>query len=57
MNGIVNVILGVLMIVAGLSGKFVLIGTHSGLLLTVVGVVVAGLGCWRMIQGRSGSDE
>jgi len=56
MSGIINIILGVLMIAAGLSGKFVLIGTHSGLALTVVGAIVAGLGAYRMIQGRRGSD-
>ncbi len=57
MGGVVNIIVGLLMVAAGLSGKFVLIGTHSGLLLAVVGGIVAGLGCWRLIQGRSGRDE
>jgi len=56
MSGIVNVIVGVLMIAAGLSGKFVLIGTHSGLALTVIGAIVAGLGVYRMIQGRGDSE-
>jgi hypothetical protein len=55
-GGIINIVVGLLMVAAGLSGKFVLIGTHSGLLLAVVGGIVFGLGCWRLIQGRSGSD-
>ena len=56
MGGIINIIVGLLMIVAGLSGKFVLIGTHSGTLLVVIGAIVAGLGCYRLLKGR-GSDE
>lgn len=56
MGGIVNIILGVLMIVAGLSGKFVLLGTNSGVALSVIGAIIAGVGCFRLIKSRSGGE-
>jgi len=47
-----SIIFGLIMIVGGLSGKLVLIGTHSGTALVVVGVLVLGRGLWSMKQAR-----
>ena len=45
-----SIILGIVMIIGGLTGKLVLIGTHSGLALAGVGVLVLGRGIWKMKQ-------
>jgi hypothetical protein len=46
----ISIILGIIMIVGGLSGKLVFIGTNSGGLLAVVGVLVAGRGIYRIMN-------
>ncbi len=46
----ISIILGIIMIVGGLSGKLVFIGTNSGGLLAIVGVFVAGRGIYRMMN-------
>jgi hypothetical protein len=48
MRGIVNIILGVVFIIGGLSGRLVLIGTNSGPLLAIFGLFLVGLGIYRM---------
>lgn len=48
MRGIINIIIGIIFIVGGLSGKLVLLGTHSGGALAVLGVVLLVLGFFRM---------
>ncbi|MDJ0764465.1 MAG: hypothetical protein QNJ97_15925 [Myxococcota bacterium] len=53
MGGIFNIIAGLLMLVAGLSGKFVLWGTGSGGLLAAIGAVVAGMGVYRLVKYRN----
>ncbi len=53
MGGIFNIIVGLIMVVAGLSGKFALFGTKSSGLLAVVGAIVAGYGIYRTVKGRS----
>jgi hypothetical protein len=50
MRGIVNIVIGVVMIIGGLSGGLVLRGTHSGVGLAVVGVVIAGIGVFRLVN-------
>ncbi len=50
MRGIISIILGLVMIVGGLSGHLVLIGTQSGIALAVVGVLVLGLGVYRLVN-------
>lgn len=50
MRGIINIILGVVFIIGGLSGHMVLIGTQSGLALAVVGMALLGLGVYRMTR-------
>lgn len=43
-----NIILGIIFIIGGLSGKLVLIGTQSGPALAVVGVILVLLGIFRL---------
>jgi hypothetical protein len=50
MRGIVNIIIGVVFIIGGLTGKLALIGTHSGGALAVVGIGLVGLGIFRMTR-------
>jgi len=50
MRGIANIIIGVIFIIGGLSGKLVLMGTHSGPALAVVGGGLIVLGIFRMSQ-------
>ncbi len=52
MRGIVHLILGAVFILGGLSGRLVLIGTHSGGALAVIGIVLVGLGLYRMAASR-----
>lgn len=52
MRGIINIIIGIIFIVGGLSGKLVLLGTHSGGALAVLGGVLLVLGIFRMAGGR-----
>ena len=51
MRGIFNIILGVVFIAGGLSGKLVLLGTHSGGALAVFGLVLIVLGIYRLSRG------
>jgi hypothetical protein len=51
MRGIISIIIGAIFIVAGLTGKMVLIGTHSGTALAVVGGVIILLGIARVAKG------
>lgn len=50
MRGIINIIIGIIFIVGGLSGKLVLLGTHSGPALAVLGGGLIVLGLFRMAQ-------
>lgn len=50
MRGVINIIIGLIFIAGGLSGKLVLMGTHSGPALAVLGVVLLILGVFRMVQ-------
>ena len=48
MRGIANIIFGVIMVIGGLSGKLVLIGTGSGTALAVVGGILIAFGVYRL---------
>lgn len=48
MRGIVNIIIGIVFIIGGLTGNLVLIGTHSGAALAAVGGGLVLLGIYRM---------
>ena len=52
MRGILNIVVGLVFIVGGLSGRLVFIGTNSGGLLSVFGLVLIGLGGYRIAQAR-----
>ena len=45
-----NIVLGLIMIVGGLSGELVLIGTESGGALTVVGGIVFAIGMYQVTK-------
>ena len=51
----VNIIIGIVFVIGGLSGKLVLIGTESGVALAVLGGVMALWGVFRMVSG--GAEE
>ena len=48
MRGILNIIIGIVFIIGGLTGKLVLLGTHSGGALAVVGVILCVVGLFRL---------
>jgi hypothetical protein len=52
--GIFNVVVGVAMIGGGLSKNFTLLGTNSWEALVGLGVVIAGLGVYQIVQSRKG---
>jgi hypothetical protein len=52
MRGIISIVVGLILIIGGLTGKLVLIGTESGVALAAVGAVVAGIGVVRVIKAR-----
>jgi hypothetical protein len=54
MRGIVNIIIGVVFIVGGLTGRLALIGTNSGPALAVLGVVLIVVGVVRMVRSGQG---
>ena len=51
-GAIFNIVIGVLCIAGGLSGKFSLIGTQSSTALVVAGGVACGLGIWQFFKNR-----
>jgi hypothetical protein len=51
MRGIISIVIGLVMIIGGLSGHLVLIGTHSGVALAAVGVIIILLGVMRLARG------
>ena len=48
MRGIIDIIIGIVFIIGGLSGKMTFIGTGSGVILALVGLVLVGVGIYRM---------
>jgi hypothetical protein len=48
MRGILNIIIGAVMIIGGLSGALVMRGTGSGVALAVLGAVFVVLGLFRL---------
>ena len=48
MRGALNIVIGLVFIIGGMSGKLVLGGTHSGEAIAVVGVVLIALGFFRL---------
>jgi len=52
MRGIINVVIGVVFIVGGLSGKLVLIGTNNGPALALLGLVLVVIGGLRIMKSN-----
>jgi hypothetical protein len=50
MRGILNIVIGVIFIIGGLTGHLALIGTHSGPGLAIVGVVLVVVGLLRVLR-------
>ncbi len=48
-----SVIIGLIFIAGGLSGKLALVGTNSGVALAVVGVLLVGRGMYRIRKQRA----
>ncbi|MDP9173475.1 MAG: hypothetical protein M3O30_06370 [Planctomycetota bacterium] len=51
MRGVVNIIIGVVFIIGGLTGRLVFIGTHNGGVLAAVGAALILLGLYRLTRG------
>jgi len=49
-RGIITIIIGLIFIIGGLTGRLVLIGTHNGPALSVVGVALLLLGIFRVAK-------
>jgi hypothetical protein len=54
-RGIINLIIGGVMVIGGLSGSLVLKGTQSGGGLAVVGLVLIGVGVYRIANKPPGA--
>jgi len=50
MRGIINIVIGVIFIIGGLTGRLALVGTHSGPGLAVVGVILVVVGLPRLAR-------
>jgi hypothetical protein len=48
MRGIISIVIGVVMVIGGLSGKLVMRGTESGVALAVLGGVIIAIGLFRL---------
>jgi hypothetical protein len=48
----IKIIIGLVMVIGGLSGKLVLIGTQSGGALAVLGVVMIAWGIFNLTKAR-----
>ena len=50
MRGVINIIFGLVFLIGGLTGNLVLVGTHSGPALAVVGVILILVGLFRLTR-------
>jgi len=50
MRGIINIVIGLVMIIGGLSGNLVLKGTESGGALAAIGVLLILIGLFRLTR-------
>jgi hypothetical protein len=53
----ISIIIGIIMIIGGLSGKLVLIGTNSGIALAVLGAVLVVWGIIKIVRRRQGGGN
>jgi len=49
-TGIFNLVVGLLALGAGLSGKFTFVGTNSSTVLVVIGAIIAALGVYQIAR-------
>ncbi|MBL8953740.1 MAG: hypothetical protein JNK82_23395 [Myxococcaceae bacterium] len=56
-RGLISIIIGVVMVIGGLSGKLVMRGTESGGALALVGGIVLGIGVFRIIQANKNNPS
>jgi len=56
-NDMVKIIIGVIMVIGGLSGNLVLVGTNSGAALAVLGGVLIVWGIAKMVRQKQGSSN
>lgn len=49
---IFNIVMGLIAIIGGLSGRFVFIGTSSSWVLVLIGLVILGLGVSQLVRRR-----
>lgn len=56
-GGILNIIIGLVFIVGGLSGKLAIIGTNNGTFLAIAGGVLIIWGVYRLKRARSASSK
>ncbi|HUB23778.1 MAG TPA: hypothetical protein VL992_00010 [Tepidisphaeraceae bacterium] len=52
MRGTIDIVVGVVFIVGGLTGRLVLLGTHNGPLLALLGAVLIVIGLKRVGRNR-----
>jgi hypothetical protein len=52
MRGIINIVIGIVLAIGGLSGGLVLRGTNSGPLLALVGAGLAAWGLFQLVRGN-----
>ena len=52
MRGLFNIVIGIAVIIGGLSGKFALLGTNSGKALAAVGLIPLGMGLYQMYKAK-----
>jgi len=53
MGAVLNIVIGAVLVIGGLSGQFVLRGTDSGPLLALVGGALALFGVYQLARARS----
>ena len=52
MRGVINIVIGLIFIVGGLTGNLSMRGTNSGVALAAIGAVLVGVGGYRMMSKR-----
>ena len=57
MSGIINIIVGIAFVIAGLSGKFALLGTDSPKALAAVGLIPIAMGIYQLLQHTKGRRD
>ena len=57
MRGIINIILGLIMVIGGLTGNLALIGTNSGTALAVVGGLLIAWGGFRLVTSFNQDNQ